>query len=135
MATTKSVKVTNIIASSTLSSTSLIYSAPIDARYMDNIGIQMKWTGTPSGLIFLDTSANYVQDVTGQSTGYSTGNPSGNADWVPSSTPIASPAGTSGIVSVLVNQNAYPWLKLRYLPSSTVPSSGVLDVWVAQKQL
>lgn len=126
-----------LISSCSLNSTALIYSAPIDLRFYDGMAIQAKWTGTPIGNFFVDSSVNYAQGT--QPFESSTG------DWVPSSTSVFQALGSSGLASypnmvfqsanyLDLKQVAYPWARLRYVPS-TGASTGVLNVWVAGKNL
>lgn len=138
MATTKSVKFYPLIASCSLNSTALIYSAPIDMRFSDDMVIQARWSGTPIGNFFLDGSLNYGQGS--QPFEASTG------DWIPSTTAIFQATGSSGLTSyppltMLTSTLAqdlrlvsFPWYRMRYVPSSGA-STGVLDVWVGAKQV
>lgn len=137
MSVSKSIKFYPLIASCSMNSTALIYSAPIDLRSYDEMALQAKWTGTPTGNFFLDASINYGQGT--QPFDASSG------DWVPSSTSIFQALGTSALVNyppfVLQNTNnpdlrqiAYPWARLRYVPT-TGATSGVLNVWIAAKRL
>lgn len=137
MSSSKNIKFYPLIASCSLNSTALIYSAPIDLREYDDLAIQAKWRGTPVGNFFLDTSINFGQGS--QPMESSTG------DWVPSSTAIFQAQGSSAVVNYPAiafqssnyldfKQMAYPWARMRFVPSSGA-TTGVLDVWIAAKRL
>lgn len=143
MGSSKHIKFYPLVASCSLNSTALIYSAPIDMRNYDDFGIQAKWTGTPTGNFFLDASANYNSGLQPQLP--TTAVPNQVGDWVPSTTAIFQAQGSSGIqqyptvptpgvTMIDMKQLCYPWYRVRFVPSSA-STSGVLDVWVSAKQI
>lgn len=89
-------------------------------QWMDNIGVQLVWTGSPVGNFFVDVSADYDAN---------TNNP---GNW----TPIAlSPAPTTAAGSPIyidMNQLSAPFIRVRYVSTS---GSGTLTATITGKML
>jgi hypothetical protein len=105
------------------SMTGNITSPVTSIHWLDNVGVQLNFTGTPTGTFFVDVSADYTQDTNG--TVIDAGN------WVPitlPSTPVAS--GAAGSIFIDLNQLAAPWIRVRYVATS---STGILNAFVTGK--
>lgn len=83
--------------------------------YLDNIGFQYIWTGTPTGTIALQFS----QDGTNWTT-------------MVLSPAITQPAGSAGNDGSNVNQFPYKYIRVTYTRSS---GSGSLTVWMSAKEI
>lgn len=98
-----------------MTGTSTIYSQPLDVNLKDNIGLEVTWTGTPTGTI----------QVLGSS--------SGNTYYPLTFNPILTqPAGSAG--GYLIDLNQFPWryLSVEYTNSS---GTGVLLVTLTAKDI
>jgi len=102
-------------AGGSMTGTSVIHSSVTDVRNLDNIGLQVNWTGTPTGTLIVEGS----NDGT---TFYAlTFSPS-----------LAQPSGSAS--GYLISLNQFPWIYCRvsYTNSS---GSGNLFVTLAAKDL
>jgi len=94
-------------------------------QYMDNIPIQLNFTGTPTGTFAVQGSLDYSQDFQGNVT--SVGN------WVPlvlSPSPAAT--GAAGSILLDLNQLSFPWIRVVYTKTS---GTGTLNAFVGGKML
>lgn len=87
-------------------------SAPIHVQYLDNIGIQFVWTGTPTGTFGVSVSNTATMSPTGVITG---------GTYTPlvldaPNNPAA--AGTSGDGFIDINQIAAAFMKVTYTATS-----------------
>lgn len=100
-------------------------SAATNIEFLDNIAIQLNFTGTPTGTFQVQVSVDYAQDAQGNIT---------NAGhWVPvllPQTPTA--AGAAGQIIIDLNQLASPWVRVFY---SFTSGTGSLDAWISAKML
>jgi hypothetical protein len=96
-----------------------------DITFLDNMALQMDWTGTPVGTFTIYGSLNYAQDLFGNVT-----NP---GNWVPitfSTAPVAT--GSAGDILINLNQLSFPYLKVIYTKTS---GTGVLNAYISGKML
>ncbi len=103
------------VVSGTMSSTNTIYSNIIDVAKMDNIGVEVTYTGTPTGVISL------------------LGSNSGSAFYPLTFNPaLAQPAGAAG--GYLIDLSGYPfkYFMLSYVNAS---GSGTLKAYLQLKDL
>lgn len=91
------------------------FASPAMVENIDNIGVQIDFTGTPTGTISILGSNN------GSIYHALTFNPV-----------LAQPAGSAGGYLVSLNQFPYRWLDVQYVNASGV---GVLNVWILGKDL
>jgi hypothetical protein len=96
-----------------MSGTSTIYSQIIDVSRMDNIGLEIFWTGTPNGTITYNASDSGI-------------------NFFPVTLTTGQPAGSAGGFGVNLNQWPYKYLMLQYVNSS---GSGVLNAFCQVKDL
>lgn len=102
-----------------------ITSAVTNIEYVDNIGLQFNFTGSPTGTFAVEVSIDYARDAQGNVTN------AGN--WVPitfSSPPIAS--GAAGQVYIDMNQLSAPWIRSRYAATS---GTGSLNAFITAKMV
>lgn len=98
-----------------VSGTSTYTSQAINIENVDNVGLQLIWTGTPTGTFtVLHSPDNVVYDAI-------TLNPL-----------ITQPAGSAGHWSVVLQQDPYLWVKVQYVNAS---GSGTVDVITCAKDV
>ncbi len=90
-----------------------ITSLATNIKLIDNVCMELVWTGTPVG--------------TFQLLGSVTGN-----NYFPIALTPTAPAGSSGGTLVDLNQLSFPWIKLVYTKTS---GTGTLNAWIGGKQL
>lgn len=96
-------------------SQSTLSSDIINVQYLDNVGLEVTWTGTPTGTITVEGSVS-------NSNYYSlTFNPT-----------LTQPAGSSGGYLINLNQFPFVYYYVKYTRSS---GTGTLNVWAAVKEV
>ena len=113
------------ISAGAMANTDTLTSAVSNIEYLDNVGIQFVFTGTPTGTFYVDVSIDHAQDQNG--------NVSVAGTWTPvtlPSSPVAS--GAAGNVFIDLNQLSAPWVRFRYVNTS---GSGTLDAYLCGKML
>lgn len=103
---------------------SSITSDPIEIKYMDNVGVQLQWTGSPVGTLSVQVSADFKADTNGNVL-----NPGQWTD-LPLSPPPQIINGPP--IYVDINQISSPYLRVKYTATS---GSGVLDAFVFAKMV
>ncbi len=101
--------------SGTMSGTSTIYSNIVEFSKMDNIGLEIDWTGTPTGTITIYTSISGI-----------------NWHSMTFSPVLAQPAGAAGGYNVSLNQVPFKYFYIKYTNAS---GSGSLTVSAQFKDL
>lgn len=102
-----------------------ITSAVTNIQYQDNIGIQLVFTGTPTGTFFVDLSINYYQDQNGNVINAGT--------WTPMSFSTApAAAGSASDIYLDLNPLSSPWIRTRYVRGS---GTGTLNAYLCGKQV
>ena len=99
----------------TMSSTNVIYSNIIDLSNMDNIGLEITWTGTPTGTLAIMASDSGV-----------------NFFAVTPSPALSQPAGSASGELTGFNQFQHRYIYVMYTNTS---GSGVLTVMMTQRDL
>lgn len=102
-------------SSGAMASTDVIYSQIIEISRMDNIGLEVTWTGTPTGLFEIMVSNSGINFYA------LTFNPV-----------LTQPAGSAGGYAVDVNQLSFKYIMLQYTNTS---GSGDLSVYGQYKDL
>lgn len=98
-----------------VSGTNTYTSLPINIKNVDNVGLQLIWTGTPTGTFtILHSPDGTLYDSI-------TVNPS-----------ITQPAGSAGHWSVVLQQDPYQWVQVQYVNAS---GSGTVDVKTCAKDV
>ena len=88
--------------------------------FVDNVGLQVKWTGTAIGVITVECSNNHDPDTHTEGDWYSlTFDPA-----------LEQPAGTAGGYLINLNQVPFSWVRLSYDAGS---GSGSMDCWFTSK--
>jgi len=104
-----------LINGGNMTGTATINSPAVFIENIDNIGLQVSWTGTPVGTITINGS---IDGVT-----YS------SFDFSPT---LAQPAGSPGSYLVSINQAPFDYLQVSYTNAS---GSGSLTVFILGKDL
>lgn len=102
-----------------------ITSVVTNIGYVDNVGCELSWTGTPTGTFSVEVSVSYEQD--------SQGNVINAGAWnalTLNPTPVAS--GSAGSFYISLNQLEAPWIRVRYTRTS---GSGTLTGYIATKEI
>lgn len=99
-----------------MASTNTIYSNIIDVSRFDNLGLDLSWTGTPTGTLSVIGSV-------------------GGASWFTITgfdPPITQPAGSADKTGVSMNQYPWKYIMLKYVNAS---GTGVLSALMQGKDL
>lgn len=99
-----------------MSGTNTIYSQIIDVSRMDNIGLEINWTGTPTGTISInvsDSGINFYPLTSFNNT-------------------LPQPAGSAGGYPVTLTMLPFKYLMLKYI---NISGTGVLNVYGQVKDL
>lgn len=102
-----------------------ITSTVTNIEFLDNIGIQLVFTGTPTGTFAVQLSIDHAQNQQGVVSVAGT--------WTPitfSSTPAAT--GAAGSIYLDLNQLSAPWMRVVYTFGSSV---GTLNSFISAKQV
>lgn len=95
-----------------------ITSAVQSLQKQDNCGIQLIWTGTPTGTFGVQVSLDY-QLGTGVGT------------WTQITlSPVPAASGAAGTYYIDLNQLSSPWIQITYTRTS---GTGTLDAWISAK--
>lgn len=103
------------VVNGTMTGTSTIYSQIVDVSKMDTIGLEVVWSGTPTGTLSVLVSNSGINW------------PSLTFDPV-----LAQPAGSAGKYYVNIEQSGFKYIMLQYTNASGV---GVLNVYGQVKDL
>lgn len=102
-----------------------ITSSVTTIQYLDNIGVQLNFSGSPVGTFAIQVSADYKQDANG--------NVMNAGNWIPvtlSPAPVAS--GSPGQIYLDLNQLSSPYLRVVYTKTS---GTGTLQGYVTGKEV
>lgn len=103
------------VTTGAMASTNTIYTQIVDVHTLDNCGLEVTWTGTPTGTISIMASSS-------GSTFYALSFP----------TPLTQPAGSSGGYLINLNQFPFQYIMVQYVNSS---GSGSLSAYLTAKGL
>lgn len=103
----------NLLKYQTVTSTAMtsdITSDVTNIQYLDNIGIQLNFTGNPQGTFYAEVSADYARD--------NEGNVTDAGNWVALSlSPNPSASGSADNIYLDLNQLSAPWIRVTYTNS------------------
>ncbi len=114
----------SIVTAGDMSQASLT-SLVTNIQYLDNICVELVFTGTPTGTFEIQGSLDYQRDLNG--------NVTNAGHWVPitlPTPPIAS--GAAGDILIDMNQLSFPYIRVVYTRTS---GSGSLNAYIGGKQL
>lgn len=92
-------------------------------QYQDNVGIQLNWTGTPTGTFTVQVSVDHAQDTLGNVT------VAGNWVTLTLSASITA-AGSADTAYIDLNQLSAPWARVVYTRTS---GTGTLNGYITAK--
>jgi hypothetical protein len=101
--------------SGAMTGTSTITSNATNIEFMDNIGFQVLWTGTPVGNFYVFCSIDGINYIA--------------LTFAPA---LGMPAGVPGGFLINLQQLPYPWIKFQYINTS---GSGTLSVYICGKDV
>ena len=91
---------------------------------LDNVGLQLNWTGSPTGSFAVQVSIDYLQDEFG--------NVQNAGNWTAISL-NPSPVTSSGSpIYIQLNSISAPWVRVVY---TKVSGSGTLQAWISGKSI
>lgn len=96
-------------------------SDPISAQFQDNIGLQVEWTGSPSGTFVVEASINWDERLQTGSFYELDFNPE-----------LGSAAGSADGYLINLNQLPFSYYRVSY---TAISSSGVLNVYATSKEI
>lgn len=107
------------------SMTGAVTSPVTNCQYLDNILIQLNFTGTPTGSFAVQFSADYKQDAMG--------NVSNAGNWIPLTLPTV-PVATGAANQIAIDLNEMPgaYVRVVYTPTS---GTGTLDMYITAKMI
>ena len=108
-----------------VSMASSIISSVTNIFYLDNVGAQLVFSGTPFGSVSFESSIDYFEDTQRQV--LNVGN------WVPvpvSPSPVIN--GVAGTIIANMNQLAEPWVRIKFTSST---GNGVLTAYITGKMV
>jgi len=91
-------------------------------QFLDNVGIQANYTGSPDGELAVQVSADYARDAEGNVTN------AGNWITLTSVETLSAPSP----VYFDLNQLSAPWIRLKYTATA---SDGFLDAFITAKSV
>lgn len=103
------------VTGGTMSGTNTIYSQILDVSRMDNIGLEVAWTGTPAGTFSILVSNSGI-----------------NFNALTFDPPLAQPSGADGGEAIDINQLPFKYMLLRY---TNTTGAGTLTVYGQNKDL
>ena len=102
-----------------------ITSLVTNIQYIDNICLELTFTGSPTGTFSVEGSVDYRQDFNG--------NVQNAGHWVPITLPTAPVAsGAPGSILIDMNQLSFPYIRVVYTKTS---GTGSLTATIGGKQL
>lgn len=113
---------------SAMTGTTTIYSQVLKVQNLDNVGLEVVWTGTPTGIISV-LVAN--ADLPSPST-YSATNPIPSQNALTFNPSLAQPSGSAGGYVINLNQLPFYLVQIKYTNTS---GTGVLKVYPSGKDL
>ena len=94
-------------------------------HFMDNIGVQLNFTGTPTGTFQVQVSIDYMQDQEG--------NIQNPGNWIPILLPQPAVAsGGPGFIYIDLNELSSPWVRVVYVFTS---GTGTLNSFITGKEI
>lgn len=102
-----------------------VTSGVTNVQFLDALGIQFNFTGSPTGTFQVQVSADYAQD--------DNGNVQVAGNWVDmdlSPVPVAS--GSAGSVYIDIRSTSAPWIRLHYTRTS---GTGTLNAFITAKAI
>ncbi len=105
----------HLITDGVMTGTAVLTSEVFNIQNLDNVGLQVDWTGAAVGVIQVLASIDAV-----------------NYHAFTFDPALAQPAGTAGGYMINLNQVPFPYVKVQYTNAS---STGVLNVWLSAKEL
>lgn len=111
-----------LVQNGSMTGTSVITSSGQNVQNYDNIGLEVTWTGTPTGTLVIQGSVSAgVKEATTVTYYDLTFNPA-----------LAQPSGSAGGYLINLSGLPYPYIRVKYTNAS---STGTLNVYIFEKDL
>lgn len=102
-----------------------VYSSVTNIKWLDNLVVQLGWTGSPVGAFAIEVSLDYLPGTGGTVLNAGT--------WTALTiSPSPTAAGSADTAIIDLSQLSMPWLRVHYIRSS---GSGTLTGYIAGKML
>lgn len=102
-----------------------VTSSVTNIQGLDNIGIQLNFTGSPVGTFSIQVSMDYAQD--------NYGNVTDAGNWVGLTlSPNPAAEGSANQIYIDLNQLSSPWIRVKYTKTS---GTGTLNAFIAGKMV
>jgi len=111
-----------LIKNGVMTGTSTILSVPQNIQNLDNVGLEITWTGTPTGTISILGSVSAIIPQAAAVNYYA----------LTFSPPLNQPSGAAGGYLIDLNQFPFPSMQVEYVNSS---GTGTLNVYIYEKDL
>lgn len=115
MGSKKTLPFYQLITNGVMAGTSTLNSIPTNVMNLDNLCLQVRWSGTPTGTFSVLGSNDNI-----------------NFDALTFNPTLAQPSGSAGSYLIDLNQVPFAWLMVQYVNSA---GSGVLNVSIFGKDL
>ena len=111
-----------IFTNGAMASTNAIVSEPLNMERVDNVGLEVEWTGNPTGAFVLEASNKYDPIR----------NASATFKAITLADPPDDPAGSASGWLLDLNQIPFRWVRLRYTNAS---GTGVLNAYAFRRSI
>lgn len=99
--------------------------AATNIQYLDNVSIQLNFTGTPTGTFSIQGSLDHAESSPGVVTN------AGN--WIAITLPTSPAAsGSAGNILIDMQELSFPWVRIVYTHAS---GTGTLDAYISGKSI
>lgn len=111
-----------------------VISSVTDIQFLDNIGIQLNWTGAPVGNFAIQVSADHNQDMNGNVVVAGNWSPILVTYWTgsASATGVSIPTTVGSPIYVDLNQLSSPYIRVVYTRTS---GTGTLNSFITAKEV
>jgi hypothetical protein len=115
-------------------SAATITSPVTSLAYLDDIGVQFNWSGSPVGTFSVEVSIDYAQDLNANVTNSGHWTPLLFSYWDGASfvTSATIPTSVGSPIYLDLALMSAPWIRLKYTKGS---STGTLQAWITAKRL
>jgi hypothetical protein len=123
-----------IITAGAMASTNTLTSKVTNIQYLDDCGLQLDWSGSPTGTFQVEVSANYAADLNGNVTNSGTWIPLTFSYWNGTTTVTATAIPTSVGTPIYIDMAllSAPWIRVQYTNSA---STGTLTAVITAKEI
>lgn len=114
-----------IFTAASMTGTSTVTSLVTNIQFLDNMAVQLQWTGTPTGTFYVQGSLDYSDGTNGKLANAGTW-----TNIMLPQTPLAS--GSAGQILIDMALLSFPWIRVQYTNTS---GTGSLDAYICGKEI